>query len=543
METGRSDLNNYNNPFEELKTSLEDARNHPELQLPPEIEAALEDAKGISAYVDPFDGEIRRATPFHEYPEFNAIDPRNGLSASSALSTIEKTYENGEATVADVVRMALTVVRLDDDHPNYKFISVPVIRKWRDTFYEDTIEKYRGLPKKDIDKINVANNWLDSNREMIAKFLSENFYKKAEKFMIGNEHAITKFDIMCNYAAKNATYCELLRFDTLLEEQTKNNIINQLHQNKESLRERAVRYCIRYIVRLEDGGILEPSKNDYDYGCLTTLKNYSNTPEIKEGLIDQGIDPDIIEKTINNIEALSEFTGSITNNPDIENFTSLIEEEAKKATYPDPEFLGDYQSGIYYKNTTTISPEDEDYQSKRDFILNNETYRQYFTKEIEYALDPYVLAHTIINGHLSNYRVLSSIFNIATSEDEEFIEELGLSDESQKIKSFLDDKEDSEKIKKLALLNLLPEDTFTDNQKNLIVSKYDIETIHKDIAYASIEKSSEIKKAVSTLFKLLEECDIEVKVDEETVLDAAYNTDYVKHEPLRYDDEVYQPTV
>lgn len=535
MEPGRSDLNNYNNPFEGLKTSLEDARNHPELQLPPEIEAALEDAKGISAYVDPFDGEIRRATPFHEYPEFNAIDPRNGLSASSALSTIEKTYENGEATVADVVRMTLTVVRLDDDHPNYKFISVPVIRKWRNTFYEDTIEKYRGLPKKDIDKINAANNWLDSNREMIAEFLSENFYKKAEKFMIGNEHTITKFDIMCNYATKNATRCEILRSDALLEEQTKNNIIYQLHKNEESLRERAIKHCIRYISRLEDGGILEPSKDNYDYGCLVTLKNYSNIPEIKEGLID----PDIIEKTINNIEALSEFTGSITDNPDIENFTSLIEEKAKKATYPDPEFLGDYQSGIYYKNTTTISSEDEDYQSKRDFILNNETYRQYFTKEIEYVLDPYVLAHTIINGHLSNYRVLSSIFNIITSEDEEFIEELGLSDESQKIKNFLDDKEDSEKIRKLALLNLLPEDTFTDNQKNLIASKHDIETIHKDIAYASIEKSSEIKKAVSTLFKLLEECDIEVKVDEETVLDAAYNTDYVKHEPLRYDDEIY----
>lgn len=534
METGRSDLNNYNNPFEELKTSLEDARNHPELQLPPEIEAALEDAKDISAYVDPSDEEARRMASFRAHPELSAIDPRNGLSASSALSTIEKTYENGEATVADIVRMTLTVVRLDD-YSDYRSISNPVIRKWVDTFYKDTTEEHEELSKEDIENIKAANSWLDSNRGMIAKFLSENFYKKAEKFMIGNEHAITKFDIMCNHATKNATRCELLRFDALLEEQTKNNIIDQLHQNEESLRERAIRYCIRYIARLEDDGILKPSKDDYDYGCLVTLKNYSNIPEIKERLEGSST----LVKTINNIEALSEFTGSITDNPDIENFTSLIEEKAKKATYPDPEFLGDYQSGIYYKNTTTISPEDEDYQSKRDFILNNETYRQYFTKEIEYVLDPYVLAHTIINGHLSNYRVLSSIFNIITSEDEEFIEELGLSDESQKIKNFLDDKEDSEKIRKLALLNLLPEDTFTDNQKNLIVSKYDIETIYKDIADASIGKSSEIKKAVSTLFKLLEECDIEVKVDEETVLDAAYNTDYVKHEPLRYDDEIY----
>ena len=539
MEIGRPNLNNYNNPFEELRTSLEDARNHPELQLPPEIEAALEDAKGISAYVDPSDEEARRMASFRAHPELSAIDPRNGLSASSALSTIEETYENGEATVADIVRMTLTVVRLDDYSDYYWSISNPVIRKWIDTFYKDTTEEHEELSKEDIENIKAANSWLDSNREMIAKFLSENFYKKAEKFMIGNEHAITKFDIMCNYATKNATRCEILRSDALLEEQTKNNIINQLHQNEESLREQAVKYCIRYIVRLEDGGVLEPSKNDYDYGCLTTLKNYSNTPEIKEGLIDQGIDPDIIEKTINNIEALSEFTGSITNNPDIENFTSLIEEKAKKATRPNFEFLGDYQSAIYYKNTTTISPEDEDYQSKRDFILNNETYRQHFTKEIEYVLDPYVLAHTIINNYLFNYRIVSSIFNIATSEDKEFIEALGLSDESKKIKSFLDNKEDSKKIRKLALLNLLPEDIFTDNQKNLIVSKYDIETIHKDIAYASIEKSSEIKKAVSTLFKLLEECDIEVKVDEETVLDAAYNTDYVKHEPLRYDDEIY----
>ena len=538
MEIGRSDLNNYNNPFEGLKTSLEDARNHPELQLPPEIEAALEDAKDISAYVDPSDEEARRMASFRAHPELSAIDPRNGLSASSALSTIEKTYENGEATVADIVRMTLTVVRLDD-YSDYRSISNPVIRKWVDTFYKDTTEEHEELSKEDIENIKAANSWLDSNRGMIAKFLSENFYKKAEKFMIGNEHSITKFDIMCNHATKNATRCELLRFDALLEEQTKNNIIDQLHQNEESLRERAIKHCIRYIKRLEDGGILEPSKNDYDYGCLTTLKNYSNTPEIKEGLIDQGIDPDIIEKTINNIEALSEFTGSITDNPDIENFTSLIEEKAKKATYPDPEFLGDYQSGIYYKNTTTISPEDEDYQSKRDFILNNETYRQYFTKEIEYALDPYVLAHTIINGHFSNYRVLSSIFNIATSEDEEFIEELGLSDESQKIKNFLDDKEDSEKIRKLALLNLLPEDTFTDNQKNLIALKHDIETIHKNIADGSIYKWSEIEKSVSTLFKLLEECDIEVEVDEETVLRAVDNTLYLRDEPLRYDDELY----
>ena len=538
METGRSDLNNYNNPFEQLKPSLEDARNHPELQLPPEIEAALEDAKGISAYVDPSDEEARRMESFYTHPEFNAIDPRNGLSASSALSTIEKIYENGDATVADVVRMTLTVVRLDDDHPNYKFISDPVIRKWIDTFYKDTIEEHEKLSKEDIENIKAANSWLDSNREMIAEFLSENFYKKAEKFMIGNEHAITKFDIMCNYATKNATRCEILRSDALLEEQTKNNIINQLHQNKESLRERAIRHCIRYIARLEDGGILEPSKDDYDYGCLVTLKNYSNIPEIKEGLIDQHIDPDIIEKTINNIEALSEFTDSITNNPDIENFTSLIEEKAKEAEYPKPKFLDDDQSKIYYKNTI-ISPEDEDYQSKRDVILNNETYRQYFTKEIEYVLDPYVLAHTIMRSLSFYHRIIRSIFNIVTSEDEEFIEALGLSDESQKIKSFLDNKEDSEKIRKLALLNLLPEDTFTDNQKNLIASKHDIETIYKNIADASIRRSSEIKKAVSTLFKLLEECGIEVKADEETVLDAAYNTDYVKHEPLRYDDEIY----
>ena len=534
METGKYDFNNYNNPFEQPKPSLEDVRNHPELQLPPEIEAALEDAKDISAYVDPFDGKTRRMASFGACPELSAIDPQNGLSASSALSTMERAYRDGEATVADVVRMTLATVRLDD-YSNDKFISVPVIRDWIDTFYEDITEEHRGLSKEDIDKINAANNWLDSNRGMIAKFLSENFYKKAEKFMIGNEHAITKFDIMCNHATKNATRCELLRFDALLEEQTKNNIIDQLHQNEESLRERAIRYCIRYIARLEDDGILKPSKDDYDYGCLVTLKNYSNIPEIKERLEGSST----LVKTINNIEALSEFTGSITDNPDIENFTSLIEEKAKKATYPDPEFLGDYQSGIYYKNTTTISPEDEDYQSKRDFILNNETYRQYFTKEIEYVLDPYVLAHTIINGHLSNYRVLSSIFNIITSEDEEFIEELGLSDESQKIKNFLDDKEDSEKIRKLALLNLLPEDTFTDNQKNLIVSKYDIETIYKDIADASIGKSSEIKKAVSTLFKLLEECDIEVKVDEETVLRAVDNTLYLRDEPLRYDDELY----
>ena len=534
METGRSDLNNYNNPFEQLNPSLEDAYNHPELQLPPEIEAALEDAKDISAYVDPFDGKTRRMASFGARPELGAIDPRNGLSASSALSTMERAYRNGEATVADVVRMTLATVRLDD-YSNDKFISVPVIRDWIDTFYEDMAEEYRRLSKEDIDKINAANNWLDGNRGIIAEFLSKNLYKKAEEFMIGTTRTITEFDSTCNYAANNAACCEGLCFDTLLEEQIKNNIIGQLRQNEKSLREQAVKYCIRYIVRLEDGGILEPSKNDYDYGCLATLKEYSGIPEIKEKLTDSNI----IEETINKIEALSEFTDSITNNPDIENFTSLIEEKAKKATYPDPEFLGDYQSGIYYKNTTTISLEDEDYHSKRDFILNNETYRQYFTKEIEYVLDPYVLAHTIINNYLFNYRIVSSIFNIITSEDEEFIEALGLSDESQKIKSFLDNKEDSGKIRKLALLNLLPEDTFTDNQKNLIASKHDIDTIYKNIADASIGRSSEIKKAVSTLFKLLEECDIEVKVDEETVLDAAYNTDYVKHEPLRYDDEIY----
>lgn len=534
METGRSDLNNYNNPFEQLKPSLEDARNHPELQLPPEIEAALEDAKGIYAYVDPFNGKTRRMASFGACPELSAIDPQNGLSASSALSTIENAYRNGEATVADVVRMTLATVRLDD-YSNDKFISIPVIGDWIDTFYEDTTEEYRVLSKEDIDKINAANSWLDSNRRIIAEFLSKNLYKKAENFMIGTARTITEFDSTCNHAANNATSCEGLRFDAPLEEQIKNNIIDQLRQNEESLREQAVKYCIRYIVRLEDGGILEPSKNDYDYGCLTILKNYSSITEIKERLTD----PNIIEETINNIEALSEFTDSITNNPDIENFTSLIEEKAKEAEYPKPKFLGDYQSGIYYKNTTTISPEDEDYQSKRDFILNNETYRQYFTKEIEYVLDPYVLAHAIINNYPFNHRIVNSIFNIVTSEDEEFIEALGLSDESKKIKSFLDNKEDSEKIRKLALLNLLPEDTFTDNQKNLIASKHDIETIYKNIADASIGRWSEIKKAVSTLFKLLEECGIEVKVDKETVLNAADNTDYLKHKPLQYDDEIY----
>ena len=531
METGRSDLNNYNNPFEQLKPSLEDARNHPELQLPPKIEATLEDAKGISAYVDPFDRRTRRMASFGVCPELSAIDPRNGLSASSALSTMERAYRNSEATVADVVRMTLATVRLDD-YSNDKFISVPVIGDWIGTFYEDTTEGYRGLlSEEDIENIKAANSWLDRNRRIIAEFLSENLYKKAENFMIGTARTITEFDSTCNHAANNATSCEGLRFDAPLEEQIKNNIIDQLRQNEESLREQAVKYCIRYIVRLEDGGILEPSKNDYDYDCLATLRNYQNIPEITKELED----PNTIEKIIDNIEALSEFTDSITNNPKIKKLTSFIEEKTKKATYPDSEFLYDN----HYKNTTTINPEDEDYQSKRNAILDNATYRQYFTKEIEYILNPYVLARTVMHDHSFNYRIVSSIFNILTSEDEEFIKELGLSDESQKIKSFLDDKEDSEKIRKLALLNLLPEDTFTDNQKNLIASKHDIETIYKNIADASIESWSEIKKAVSTLFKLLEECCIEVEVDEKTVLEAACNTEYVKHEPLQYDDDLY----
>ena len=530
METRKPNLNNYNNPFEQLKPSLEDARNHPELQLPPEIETALEGAKGIFAYVDLFDGKTRRMASFGARPELSAIDPQNGLSASSALSTMERAYRNGEATVADVVRMTLAVARLDD-YPNDKFISVPVIRNWIDTFYKDKTEEYRGLSKEDIEKINAANNWLDSNRGMIAEFLSKNLYKKAEEFMIGTTRTITEFNSTCNHAANNATSCEGLRFDAPLEEQIKNNIIDQLRQNEESLREQAVKYCIRYIVRLEDGGILEPSKNDYDYDCLATLRNYQNIPEITKELED----PNTIEKIIDNIEALSEFTDSITNNPKIKKLTSFIEEKTKKATYPDSEFLYDN----HYKNTTTINPEDEDYQSKRNAILDNATYRQYFTKEIEYILNPYVLARTFMHDHSFNYIIVSSIFNILTSEDEEFIKELGLSDESQKIKSFLDDKEDSEKIRKLALLNLLPEDTFTDNQKNLIASKHDIETIYKNIADASIESWSEIKKAVSTLFKLLEECGIEVEVDEKTVLEAACNTEYVKHEPLQYDDDLY----
>lgn len=531
METGKPNLNNYNNPFEQLKPSLEDARNHPELQLPPEIETALEGAKGIFAYVDLFDGKTRRMASFGARPELSAIDPQNGSSASSALSTMERAYRNGEATVADVVRMTLAVARLDD-YPNDKFISVPVIRNWIDTFYKDTTEEYRGLlSEEDIEKINAANKWLDSNREMIAEFLSENLYKKAENFMIGTARTITEFDSTCNHAANNAASCEGLRFDAPLEEQIKNNIIDQLRQNEESLREQAVKYCIRYIVRLEDGGILESSKNDYDYDCLAILRNYQNIPEITKELED----PNTIEKIIDNIEALSEFTDSITNNPKIKKLTSFIEEKTKKATYPDSEFLYDN----HYKNTTTINPEDEDCQSKRNAILDNATYRQYFTKEIEYILNPYVLARTVMHDHSFNYRIVSSIFNILTSEDEEFIKELGLSDESQKIKSFLDDKEDSEKIRKLALLNLLPEDTFTDNQKNLIASKHDIETIYKNIADASIYKWSEIEKSVSTLFKLLEECDIEVKVDEETVLNAVDNTLYLKSEPLRYDDEIY----
>lgn len=533
METVRyNSLNNYNhdNPFEELSPSLEDARNHPELQLPPEIEAALEGAKGIPAYVDPSDRKIRRNASFGACPELSATDPWNGLSASSALSTMESAYINGEAAVADIVRMTLSVVRLDD-YSNNKFISVPVIRNWTDTFCKDTTERLRAPSEEDIEKINAANSWLDSHREIIAEFLSKNLYKKAENFMMVTDLTITEFDSTCNHAANNATRCEGLRFDALLEEQIKNNIIDQLHQNKESLREGAVELCIRYIVRLKDGGILEPSKYDYDHGCLATLKNYSNIPEIKEELTD----PNTIEKIIDNIEALSEFTDSITNNPEIKKLTSFIEEKTKKATYPDSEFLYDN----HYKNTTTINPEDEDYQSKRNAILNNATYRQYFTKEIEYILNPYVLARTVMHNHSFNYRIVSSIFNILTSEDEEFIKELGLSDESQKIKSFLDDKEDSEKIRKLALLNLLPEDTFTDNQKNLIASKHDIETIYKNIADASIESWSEIKKAVSTLFKLLEECGIEVEVDEKTVLEAACNTEYVKHEPLLCDDDLY----
>ena len=48
------------------------------------------------------------------------------------------------------------------------------------TFYKDTTEEHEELSKEDIENIKAANSWLDSNRRIIAEFLSENLYKKAE---------------------------------------------------------------------------------------------------------------------------------------------------------------------------------------------------------------------------------------------------------------------------------------------------------------------------------------------------------------------------
>lgn len=493
--------------------SVEDALEGPEFRLPEDIEAALKAARKLPAYVPP---EYSRPKTCLGLP-----DPVFG-DISDRPETFAALYKSGKASVADVVRFTLAAMRLRDADPR----SIENLSDyWTDVFYGDReAAKWYSVAKTDKEdtaRIEDARRWLEENREIFVNFLSGQLYEGVSDFVSRDYETPVIFDEICDCSIEHALDVKFLSYDEKLKTRIEDVLSEKLHSDRSNLLERSIQNGVNRVESLKNG-ILESSTKNYKYDVFGMLHHYLGIPEIRNRVGD-----DNAAVIVKNMESLQKFVGIILDGPGGD-FASIIDKKTEEAN--DLIRIDNYATRQEYHYKTVIPNEEDDrYSKKKQLLLENSHFKRLFIEEVRHTLNnPYVLADSIMSAYEDG--VIHSVLNIMTSSDNELIEELGIAKEAARVKEFLKREGDSQRTRYLALLNLLPENPFTDDQQKFITIKSSAEKIYKGILSSDSSETPHIPEKVHKLLELLNEAGIDHEMDEETLTIAAINTIQIAEE-------------
>lgn len=505
-------------------------------EFPKDVEAVLLSAEELPAQAEDRSGIITNPIiaarkELSDLPEFDILSRTKG--------GFYDYYKAGDASVADVMRYTLGAATAKPEVMEY------VGFYWLTTFGTEKPIFPSSTDNERNANVSAAREWFSNNQETMANALKDPLYELASKFVSSHSRALGEFDLVCGVGIRQALgNLKALPFDDDTTEQIKVSLMARIQEERSELLEQCVQSEVdsvkEEIGKCKDG-ILLSSPQEYDY----------KFDDLQRSLVHDEVRSRINEAdAAAAIESLEKWRAFVTdafddikymNSSDIlggkslrakppisikeidERMYSGIMTEAEKGQY-----LALREKIVQYENIVReYSPlgmdDGDDFSEYRQAILDDEDFKRRFSQEIRFAVDPVRLARELANGGDFVFDELTSrALHVLASEDEDFIRELNLTDEANKVKAILQEGRDSRKFGDLDIIDSLLKSEFTEEERKCLML-LGAKSVYESIVNCKIYED-EIGDTVSLVMDRLDLAGVEHEISEDDFIKAAINT-------------------
>lgn len=506
-------------------------------EFPEDVEAALRNAEELPAQAEDRSGIITNPIiaarkELSDLPEFDILSRTKG--------GFYDYYKAGDASVADVMRYTLGAATAKPEVMEY------VGFYWLTTFGTEKPLFPSDANNERNTNVSAAREWFSNNQETMANFLKDPLYDLASKFVSSNSRALGEFDLICASSVRQALdNLKSLPFDESTVKQMETFLTSRLQDERSELLEQCVQLEVasaEEAINKYRGGILLSSPRDYGY-ALDDLQRRLSYDAVRSQ-----INEDDAAAAIESLEKWRAFVADAFDDIEYMNSSDILGGKSLRAKPPisirevdeyifsekmteaeKDRYLALREKIVQYENIVReYSPlgmdDGDDFSESRQVILDDEDFRKRFAQEVRFAVDPVRLARKLAGGSdfVFDDELTSRALHVLASEDEDFIQELNLTDEANKVKAILQEGRDSRKFGDLDIIDSLLKSEFTEEERKYLML-LGAKSFYESIVNRKIYEY-EIGDTVSLVMDRLDLAGVEHEISEDDFIKAAINT-------------------
>ena len=525
----------YNPWMSEVVPPIE--QNLHSFEFPEDVETALRNAEKLPAQAEDRSGIITNPIiaarkELSDLPEFDILSRTKGGFYDH--------YKAGHASVADVMRYTLGAAT-----------AKPETMKHVGFYWLTTFGTEKPIFPSDADNerntnVSAAREWFSNNQETMANALKDPLYQLASKFVSSHSRALGEFDLVCGVGIRQALgNLKALPFDDDTTEQIKASLMARIQEERSELLEQCVQLEVASAEEAIDkyrGGILLSGPHDYGY-ALDDLQRCLSYDEVRSQ-----INEDDAAAAIESLEKWRAFVTDAFDDIKYMNSSGILGGKSLRAKPPisikeidermysgrmteseKDRYLALREKIVQYENIVReYSPlgmdDGDDFSECKQAMLDDEGFRKRFAQEVRFAIDPVRLARKLAGGSdfVFDDELTSRALHVLASEDENFIRELNLTDEANKVKAILQEGRDSRKFGDLDIIDSLLKSEFTEEERKCLML-LGAKSVYESIVNCKIYED-EIGDTVSLVMDRLDLAGVEHEISEDDFIEAAINT-------------------
>ena len=394
--------------------------------------------------------------------------------------------------------------------------------------------------------VSAAREWFSNNQEVMANALKDPLYQLASKFVSSHSRALDEFDLICASSVRQALdNLKSLPFDESTVKQMETFLTSRLQDESSELLAQRVQPEIDSVkeeINKYRGGILLSSPRDYGY-ALDDLQRRLSYDAVRSQ-----INEDDAAAAIESLEKWRAFVADAFDDIEYMNSSDILGGKSLRAKPPisirevdeyifsekmteaeKDRYLSLREKIVQYENIvreySPLGMDDGDgFPGCKQAILDDEDFKRRFSQEIRFAVDPVRLARELANGgdFVFDDELTSRALHVLASEDEDFIQELNLTDEANKVKATLQEGRDSRKFGDLDVIGSLLKSEFTEEERKCLML-LGAKNVYESIVSCEIYED-EIRDTVSLVMDRLDLAGVEHEISEDDFIKAAINT-------------------